>query len=245
VSAGDGTLPVIRLVVADDQRAVREAIVTVLGLYPDLQVVGDGADGAEAVALVEQHRPDVALLDLNMPRLDGVEATRQIAERHPETRVVVLTTYADDQSVLAALRAGAVGYLTKDAGRDQIVLAVRSAAAGQSVLDPAVHAALLAALGGGSSASAAIPTAPAPALAPPSGAAAGRRADVPLPDGLTRREAEVLARIAAGRTNQEIAGDLFVSETTVKTHINNVFSKAGLRSRAEAVRYAYEHGLTD
>ncbi|MBV9792930.1 MAG: response regulator transcription factor [Actinobacteria bacterium] len=213
----------VRVVVADDQRVVREGLVTSLSVLPGVEVVGAAADGEQAVALVSRYRPQVVLMDLRMPRIDGVEATRRILAAHPGTAVVVLTTYADDESILAALRAGALGYLTKDAGREQIGRALQAAAEGQAILDPAVHARLVAATG----------------RAP--GAAPSR----PLPDGLTAREAEVLALIATGRTNAEIAATLTVSPSTVKTHINNIFTKTGARDRAHAVQYAYRHGLGD
>ena len=216
--------PTVRVVVADDQRVVREGLVTVLEILADVEVVGAAATGEEAVALVERHRPQVVLMDLRMPRLDGVEATRLIRQAHPSTAVVVLTTYADDDSILAALQAGALGYLTKDAGREEIARALHAAAAGQAVLDPAVQARLVAAAGGRSCDSA------------PSR---------PLPDGLSPREAEVLSLIAAGRTNAQIAQALVVSASTVKTHINNLFAKAGIKDRANAVRYAYRHGLAE
>ena len=214
----------VRVVVADDQRVVREGLVTVLEILADVEVVGAAATGEEAVALVERHRPQVVLMDLRMPRLDGVEATRLIRQAHPSTAVVVLTTYADDDSILAALQAGALGYLTKDAGREEIARALHAAAAGQAVLDPAVQARLVAAAGGRARDSA------------PSR---------PLPDGLSLREAEVLSLIAAGRTNAQIAEALVVSASTVKTHINNLFAKAGIRDRANAVQYAYRHGLAE
>ena len=216
--------PTVRVVVADDQRVVREGLVTVLEILADVEVVGAAATGEEAVALVERHRPQVVLMDLRMPRLDGVEATRRIRQAHPSTAVVVLTTYADDDSILAALQAGALGYLTKDAGREEIARALHAAAAGQAVLDPAVQARLVAAAGGRARDSA------------PSR---------PLPDGLSLREAEVLSLIAAGRTNAQIAQTLVVSASTVKTHINNLFAKAGIRDRANAVQYAYRHGLAE
>jgi DNA-binding NarL/FixJ family response regulator len=212
---------IITVVVADDQTAVREGLATLLGLHDDIDVVGEAADGDEAVALVAAHTPDVVLMDLHMPRCDGVEATTRITAAHPATRVVVLTTYADDEHILAALRAGALGYLTKDAGRVQIAQAVRAAAAGQSVLDATVQQRLVAA--------ASSPTTPAPGG--------------PLPDGLTAREAEVLGLIATGLSNREIAERLFVTEVTVKSHVNRLFAKIGARDRAQAVRYAYEHGL--
>jgi DNA-binding NarL/FixJ family response regulator len=206
----------VRVVVADDQRVVREGLVTSLSVLPGVKVVGAAADGEQAVALVGRHRPQVVLMDLRMPRLDGVEATRRILAAYPATAVVVLTTYADDDSILAALRVGALGYLTKDAGREQIARALHAAANGQAILDPAVQARLVAA-----------------ALARP------------LPDGLTAREAEVLSLIATGRTNAQIAAALVVSPSTVKTHINNIFAKTGVTGRAQAVHYAYTHGFAD
>ncbi|MEV0843080.1 response regulator transcription factor [Actinocatenispora sera] len=212
----------VRIVVADDQTAVREGLATMLDLLPDVTVVATAAGGAEAVAAVAAHAPDVVLMDLHMPGMDGVTATRQIAADHPDTRVVVLTTFADDQSILAGLRAGAIGYLTKEAGRDEIARAVHAAAAGQGVLDADVQRRLVAAT---TAAKPPVPAGPA------------------LPDGLTPREGEVLALIAAGLTNREIAAELYVSEATVKTHINNLFTKARLRDRAQAVRYAYQHAV--
>jgi DNA-binding NarL/FixJ family response regulator len=215
----------VRVVVVDDQRVVRDGLVTLLGVLPGIEVVGAGANGEQALALVDQHRPQVVLMDLRMPRVDGVEATRRILAAHPNTAVVVLTTYVDDDSILAALRAGALGYLTKDAGRDQIARALHAAAAGQAILDPGVQARLIAAAGS----------------RPGVDAAPSR----PLPDGLTAREAEVLALIATGHTNAQIAAALVVSPSTVKTHINNLFAKAGIKDRAGAVHYAYQNGLAD
>ncbi|MFD2415268.1 response regulator [Amycolatopsis pigmentata] len=216
--------PALRVVVADDQAAVREGLVTLLDLLPGIAVVGAAVDGGHALTLVEQHAPDVVLMDLRMPGVDGIEATRRIHDHHPATKIVVLTTYSDDNSILDALRAGALGYLTKDAGRDHIAQAIHTAAAGQAVLDPTVHARLLAA------------TAHPPARpgTPPS----------TPPDGLTTRETEVLTQLAAGHSNAEIARQLFVSETTIKTHINHIYAKIGATDRAQAVRYAYQHHLT-
>ncbi|HLM95611.1 MAG TPA: response regulator transcription factor, partial [Acidimicrobiales bacterium] len=202
----------MRVVVADDQTVVREGLVTVLGTMPGIEVVGSAADGEEAVSLVAALAPEVVLMDLRMPRVDGVEATKRIRAEHPETQVVVLTTYADDESIVGALRAGAIGYLTKDAGRDHIGRALEAAASGQAVLDPAVQARLVDV-----------------AMLP------GTRSDGgPLPDGLTEREAEVLRLIAAGRSNAEIGRELFVSEATVKTHVNRIFTKTGSRDRSQA-----------
>jgi DNA-binding NarL/FixJ family response regulator len=211
----------MNVVIADDQTAVREGLATLLQTMTGVTVVGTAADGDEAIALVTEHAPDVVLMDLRMPRVDGVEATPRIRAEHPDVRVVVLTTYADDESIINALRAGAIGYLTKDAGRDHIRRALDAAAAGQAILDPAVQARLVAA--------AATPP-------PPPGTA--------LPDGLTEREAEVLRLIAAGLSNTEIAAQLFVSEATVKTHINRIFAKTASRDRGQAIAYAHRHRLT-
>ncbi|MFG2821993.1 response regulator [Kitasatospora sp. NPDC048365] len=219
----------IRVVVADDQTVVREGIVMLLGLLPGIEVVGVAADGEEAVRVVAELTPDVVLMDLRMPRCDGVEATRRIRAGHPGTEVVVLTTYADDDSLFPALRAGARGYLTKDAGAEEIAKAIADVRSGAAGLAPQVQLRLLQHLSGPPSAPTA-PTAPATAAA--------------LPDGLTAREAEVLALIAEGLSNTEIAGRLFISQATVKTHINNLFAKTGVRDRAQAVTYAFRHGLS-
>jgi DNA-binding NarL/FixJ family response regulator len=228
--------PPIRVVVADDQRAVREALATVLEVLPGIDVIGLACDGREAVELAHSLSPDVVLMDLRMPHTDGIAATRQINAELPDVRIVVLTTFADDSSIRGALEAGAIGFLTKDAGREQIALAVQSAAVGQSVFDPAAQSTLL---------RAAWPSG-SPAQTPdlsPNPAPAGSPPPAPPPDGLTAREAEVLQKIAAGRTNVEIAEDLFIAEVTVKSHINHLFAKIGVRSRADAVRYAYTNGL--
>jgi DNA-binding NarL/FixJ family response regulator len=214
----------IRVVVADDQTVVREGLVLLLDLVDDITVVGSAADGDEAVRQVVEQDADVVLMDLRMPRCDGVAATSRIRAEHPRTQVVVLTTYAEDADILSALSAGALGYLTKDADRLQIANAVRSAAAGQSVLDKQVRERLLAAATGAQ-------------------ASTSDTSDGDLPDGLTAREAEVLGLIATGLSNREIAGRLFVSEATVKSHINRLFAKTGARDRAQAVQYAYRHGL--
>lgn len=216
----------IRVLVADDQQVMREGLVALLGLVDDVRIVGAAGDGQEAVRAVAELSPDVVLMDLRMPVLDGVEATRRIAAEHPGTAVLVLTTYSDDASIAGALRAGARGYLTKDAGRAEIAAAIRAAAAGQSSFDAAVLQRLVAALPDGESRSG--EPAPRPAA---------------KPDGLTAREAEVIGLIGQGLSNSEIAGALYISETTVKTHINNGFAKIGARNRADAVRYAYRHGL--
>ncbi|TDW94682.1 LuxR family two component transcriptional regulator [Kribbella pratensis] len=200
---------------ADDQQVVREGLVALLGLIDGVEVAGAAANGVEAVDLVARGNVDVVLMDLRMPVLDGTQATARITADFPDVAVLVLTTYADDASIANALRAGARGYLTKDAGRAEIGAALRSTAAGHSTFDPEVSKRLIAGL---------TPTDQAT-------------------DGLTARETEVLRLIAQGLSNPEIAGKLFISEATVKTHINNTFAKIGARHRAEAVRYAYRKGI--
>ncbi|PZF07204.1 DNA-binding response regulator [Curtobacterium sp. MCLR17_040] len=218
----------IRVLVVDDQAIVRDGLVTVLSLVPDLQVVGQAADGAEAIAAVDRHVPDVVLMDLRMPGVDGPTATARIVAEHPGVAVLVLTTYADDDSIVTALRAGARGYLTKDAGRAEIATAVRAVAAGQSTFDATVGARLVARLAGGAGAGVAAGSA-APASTDP-GPSLGAR----FPD-LTPREVDVLERIADGRTNPQIAAELFLTVPTVKSYVNQVFAKLGVRTRAEAV----------
>ncbi|WP_418516047.1 response regulator transcription factor [Curtobacterium flaccumfaciens pv. flaccumfaciens] len=220
----------IRVLVVDDQAIVRDGLVTVLSLVPDLQVVGQAADGAEAIAAVDRHVPDVVLMDLRMPGVDGPTATARIVAEHPGVAVLVLTTYADDDSVVTALRAGARGYLTKDAGRAEIATAVRAVAAGQSTFDATVGARLVARLAGGAGADAGADA----GSAAPAGADPGRSLGARFPD-LTPRELDVLERIADGRTNPQIAAELFLTVPTVKSYVNQVFAKLGVRTRAEAV----------
>ena len=210
----------LRVLVVDDQQIVRDGLATILDLLGDVNVVGTAADGAQALELVALRRPDVVLMDLHMPVLDGVAATRRIVAEHPGTAVLILTTFAQDDDALEALRAGARGVLTKDAGRDEISRALHQAAAGNMTLAEPLQARLLA------------------AASPPQPPA---RAE--LPDGLTPREAEVIGLIGAGFTNREIAERLVVSEATVKTHINHVFAKIDARDRAAAINYAALHGV--
>jgi DNA-binding NarL/FixJ family response regulator len=220
VGAGMSPPATIRVLVADDQRVVREGLVLLLELLGGIEVVGAAADGEQAMALAADLRPDVVLMDLRMPRLDGVAATRRLRERDPGVRVIALTTYDDEHSVMEAVRAGARGYLTKDAGAEEIRQALEAVVRGEAAIDPAVQHHLLDALATGAPATAGT-----------------------LPDGLTPREAEVLALIAEGLSNAEIAHRLVVSEATVKSHINHLFTKIGVRDRAQAVTYAYRHDL--
>lgn len=217
------TASAIRVVVADDQRVVREGLTMLVGLIDGVAVVGIASDGVEAVELARQERPDVVLMDLRMPRLDGAEATRQIRSDLPDTHVLVLTTYADDDSLFPALQAGARGYLTKDASAEEIEHAIRALAAGRTHLGADVQQRLVRAV---------LDTRDDTPVEPP-----------PLPDSLTRRESEVLKLIAAGLSNAEIAETLVVTVATVKTHVNRIFYKTGARDRAQAVRYAYKHGI--
>ncbi|XVQ87270.1 response regulator [Microbispora siamensis] len=266
-----------RVLVVDDQAVVRDGLVLLLGLLPDIEVVGSASDGEAALRLVAGERPDVVLMDLRMPRMDGVEATRRIRAEFPDTQVVVLTTYTDDESVFAALRAGARGFLTKSADAEEIARAVTTVMNGDAQLDPGVQRRLLNTVTGTGGDTVTTPhlETPGPAAAPahrsrfsprhareaaragrtpgagtppdagtPPGTGASSGAGTP-PDGLTPREAEVLRLIARGMSNAEIAAALFISEATVKTHINNLFAKARVRDRAQAVAYAYRTGLAD
>jgi DNA-binding NarL/FixJ family response regulator len=213
-----------RVVIADDQRVVREGLALLIGLLAGLEVVGMASDGEEAVHLAAELDPDIVLMDLRMPRCDGVEATRRLRESHPEVKVIVLTTYADDRSVVDALRAGARGFLTKDAGADEIREAIAAVERGEAAIDPAVQHHVVNALARLSTVD-------------------EQETELDLPDGLTAREAEVLELIATGLSNAEIAARLVVSDATVKSHINHLFTKTGVRDRAQAVAYAYRHGL--
>ena len=212
----------IRVLIADDQRVVRDGLTMIVGLIEGVEVVATASDGIEAVTGAERERPDVVLMDLRMPGLDGAGATRQIRAALPDTQVLVLTTYADDRSLFPALQAGARGYLTKDAGAEEIEQAIRALAAGRTHLDPTIQQRLVAAVLEAQPSHGQVPT---------------------LPDDLTPRETEVLKLIAAGLSNAEIAAALVVSNATVKTHVNRIFSKTGARDRAQAVHYAYRHGM--
>jgi DNA-binding NarL/FixJ family response regulator len=210
----------ISVVVADDQGMVRAGFRSLLGGEPDIKVVGEAADGETALRLVRQQRPDVVLMDIRMPVLDGLAATRRLVELGIPSRVLVLTTFDQDEHVFEALRAGASGFLLKDATAEELVTAVRTLAAGEALLDPAVTRRVIDAFA---------------------------RVPRPRPDShlsrLTEREVQVLGLVARGLTNAEIARELVVSDATAKTHVGNVLLKLGLRDRIHAVIYAYESGL--
>jgi len=213
----------LRVVIADDQRVVREGLAMLIGLLDGIQVVAMAADGVDAVDQALLHRPDVVVMDLRMPNLDVAQATARIRAELPQTQVLVLTTYADDDALFPALQAGARGYLTKNASAEEIEQALSALGRGQTHLAPEVQQRLVAA---SLDARAAGPGPMAP------------------PDGLSAREVEVLTLIAAGLSNTDIARELVLSNATIKSHINHIFAKIGARDRAQAVHYAYDHGLT-
>ena len=212
----------VTVVVADDQAVVRDGLVLLLSTAEDIEVVGVASDGAEAVQIALRKRPDVALLDLRMPHLDGVGATVALAEQAPDIRVLILTTYANDEAVLPALRAGAAGYLTKDTTGEALFAAIREVAAGRTVLDAAVQARLVALLR-------------EPPAAPPEAQTSF--------EGLTPREVDVVRLVAEGLSNRQIARQLFVGEATVKTHLNHVLAKLDVEGRPGLVAWAWRHGL--
>jgi DNA-binding NarL/FixJ family response regulator len=213
----------IRLLVADDQELVRAGFVAVLATQPDFEVVGEAADGREAVDGARRHRPDVVLMDVRMPNLDGIAATAEIcADRRATTRVLILTTFDLDEYVMAALRAGASGFLLKDAPRDSLYAGVRTVAAGDALLAPSVTKRLI---------EQQLRTTEPPV-------ALRRRLDT-----MTARERDVLGLLARGLSNADIAAQLHLGEPTVRTHVGRIYGKAGARDRAQAVVFAYESGL--
>jgi DNA-binding NarL/FixJ family response regulator len=222
----------IRVLVADDQAVVRQGVVLLLSTSGDIEVAGEAADGLEALALALELRPDVALVDLRMPGLDGAQVTERIVSAGTGTRVLILTTYADDDAVMPALRAGAVGYLTKDVTSEALLAAVREVAAGRTVLDSAVQQRLVQL----------VVAEPATAGHGPASAAQVSPAEA---EGLTPREADVLRLVARGLNNRQVAREMFVSEATVKTHLNHILAKLAMQDRAALIAWAWRHGLAD
>ncbi|GAB3128519.1 response regulator transcription factor [Tsukamurella serpentis] len=212
----------ITVFIADDQAMVRQGFGALLGAQPDISVVGDAPDGRIALAEIARLQPDVVLMDVRMPEMNGLEATAEIARRHPGVRVLMLTTFDIDDYVYEALRVGASGFMLKDAPAEELVRAVRVVHEGQSLLAPSVTRRMIAEV---------------------TAARAHRRPAPPELSTLTPREREVLEAVAAGRSNAEIAAALFVSDQTVKTHVSKVLQKLNLRDRAQAVVYAYETGV--
>jgi len=212
VTAGGGRPP-IRVLIADDQRVVRDGLAMLVGLIDGVEIAGAACDGEEAVRLAVAHRPDVILMDLRMPGMDGLTAITELARRGVPARVLVLTTYDTDSYVLPAIEAGATGYMLKDAPRAELLHAVRAAAHGQAVLSPAVTARLMS------------------------------RVRTPSTGPLSQRELEVLELVASGKTNREAAARLFITEATVKTHLLNIYAKLGVGDRAAAVAEAFNRGL--
>lgn len=221
----------IRLLLVDDQPLLLQGFSMILSTEPDLQVVGEVSDGQQAVDAIGALRPDVVLMDVQMPVLDGIEATRRITADHPDVRVVILTTFDRDDYIFDALEAGASGFLLKNADADALVDAVRAAADGHALLSPEVTIRVIHRMAqGGADATA------------PAGTGPGEGDDIPLPQ-LTGREREVLALVARGLSNAEIAAEVFVGEATIKTHVSNVLGKLGVRDRVQAVIAAYDSGL--
>jgi DNA-binding NarL/FixJ family response regulator len=230
---------VIRVVLVDDQELVRTGFRLVLGGQPDLEVVGEAGDGAEAIEVVAQTRPDVVVMDVRMPRMDGVEATRRIRVSDDAPRVLILTTFDLDEYVYEAIKAGASGFLLKDTGARNLIEGVRIVHSGDSIVAPSTTRRLFdwfaAAAPGWAAPGGSDRAAAAPAPRPPHQGPAG--------GPLTARETEVLCEVALGLSNAEIAGRMYLSEATVRTHVSNILGKLGLRGRVQAVVYAYEAGL--
>ena len=216
----------IRVLLVDDQALFCEGLRTLLDLHPDIEVVGEANNGQEAIACVARAAPDVVLMDMQMPVLDGVAATRDIRANHPNTQVIVLTTFDDDEYVFEGLRAGAVGYLLKDIASDRLAEAIRSAARGESFLQPSVAAKVVAEF---------TRLADAPHVR--------ERANQTLAEPLSDRELEILRLVATGASNKEIAALLFIAEGTVKNHVTNILGKLGMRDRTQAALKAKELGL--
>jgi DNA-binding NarL/FixJ family response regulator len=217
-------MPRLRILLADDQSLFREALRTLLALQPDFEIVAEAENGERAVALCRAHKPDVVLMDLRMPVMGGVEATRRIQQTCPSARVVVLTTFDEDHEIFEAMRAGALGYLLKACSSDKLCESVRAAAKGASVLEPSVAARMMAEVNRLS-------------------AREGRKVSQPLSDPLSARELDVLRLLAAGRSNKEIGAELNITEGTVKNHMTNVLGKLGVLDRTQAALRARELGM--
>jgi DNA-binding NarL/FixJ family response regulator len=208
----------IRIIIADDHSVVRQGLKMFLGLDPDLEIIGEAADGAEAVKMAHELNPDVVLMDMLMPVMDGITATQHIRKELPDTEVIALTSVLEDGAVIGAVKAGAIGYLLKDTQADELRAAIKSAAAGQVQLSPAAAARLMREV-----------RTPEPAAAQP----------------LTDRETDVLKLLAQGKANKEIAFELIIGEKTVKTHVSNILLKLGVQSRTQAALYAAQNGLAE
>lgn len=222
----------IRVGLVDDQAMVRVGLKMILESEPDISVCGEAGDGSAALTMVRETRPNVVLMDIRMPSVDGLTATRELVAEHPDVAVVILTTFDDDEYIYEALRAGASGFLLKSADGDTLVNAVRVVAAGEALLAPEVTRRVIAKFASGA---AALTNADAPPTA-----------HVPPPEAvgdLSEREVEVLLLLASGLSNQEIASELFVSNTTVKTHVSHILTKLGVRDRVQAVVEAYNSGI--
>jgi DNA-binding NarL/FixJ family response regulator len=209
----------IRVLLVDDQALFREALHTLLSVQPDIEVVGEAGNGEEALRLIAQHQPEVVLMDLQMPVMDGVAATRRVQTEHLASRVIVLTTFDDDDYVFEGLRAGAIGYLLKDVSAQKLVEAIRSAARGESFLQPSIAAKVVAEF--------ARQTSPI-------------TASQPLIEPLTSRELDILRLLAGGLSNHEIAAELVITDGTVKNHVTNILGKLGVRDRTQAALKAKE-----
>ncbi|MEW5828102.1 MAG: response regulator transcription factor [Chloroflexota bacterium] len=209
-----------RILLVDDHAIVRLGLMTLLNDQPDMEVVGEAGTAAEAVARTEQLKPDVILMDIRLPGEGGIEAARQVSSRFPDSRVVVLTSFADDELILRAINAGAVGYVLKQVGNDELLRAIRAAASGQALLDPATTARLLSRV-----------------------REAERKAEEDAFRELSDREMDVLVHLARGKTNAEIGAILNLSEKTVGNYVSNMFEKLALKNRIELAAYAYKHHL--
>ncbi|GAB4418559.1 MAG: response regulator transcription factor [Anaerolineales bacterium] len=210
----------MKIIICDDQAVVRDGLEMLLNLEKDIQVIGTAQDGAEAVELVSKYQPDLVLMDLKMPGMNGIEATRQIRAKFPHVKVLVLTTYDDDEWVFDAIRAGASGYLLKDTPREKVVEAIRGTAEGKSFVDPGVAGKLIGQVAKGQTQPASL-----------------------LTDKLTERETDVLRLLAKGLNNAEIAGQLYLSEGTVRNHVSAILDKLNVSDRTQAAVIAIQHGL--